>query len=158
MLSSDSKIFVSDRILAEQSQFQQRLAAGVLLLFELFELYFDLDLTKSIFQCFPPSGIQTEMISKNFTKKYLAENKDFLPSFVFVIYQAIHIGLADQQYTTICYHRLFEPFHWQYLAWAVQYIDQCEEIVDKNFRRCPLSLVSNYPALFKWDEKHHFIK
>ena len=65
MLSSDSKIFVSDRILAEQPQFQQRLAAGVLLLFELSELYFDLDLTKSIFQCFRPSGIQTEMISEN---------------------------------------------------------------------------------------------
>ena len=68
MLSSDSKISVSDRILAEQPQFQQRLAAGVLLLFELFEHYFDLDLTKSIFQCFPPSGIQTEMISKKFSE------------------------------------------------------------------------------------------
>ena len=137
MLSSGSKIFVSDKILVERQQFLQQLAAGVLL-FELFELDFDLDLTKSIFQYCPPSWIQTEMISKNFTKIYPVANPNFLPSFVFVFYQAIYIGLVDQRYTSSCYHRLFEPFHWQYLVWAVQYIDLCEEIVDKNSRRFPL--------------------
>ena len=138
MLSSDSKIFVYDRILVERQQFLQRLGAGALLLFELFELDFDLDLTKSIFQYCPPSWIQTEMISKNFTKIYPVANPNFLPSFVFVFYQAIYIGSVDQRYTSSCYHRLFEPFHWQYLVWAVQYIDLCEEIADKNSRRFPL--------------------
>ena len=151
MLSSDSKIFFSDRILAEQQQFQQRLAAGALLLFELFELYFDLilDLTKSIFQYFLPSGIQTEMISKNVSEFFYST---FLPWFVFVFYQAIYIGLVDQRYTSSCYHMLSEPFHWQYLASAAQYIDQCEEIAEKSCQRFPLLLVSNYPALFtmKW--------
>ena len=66
MLSSGNRISVFDRILVEQPQFQQRLVAGALLLFELFELYFGLDLTRSIFQYFLPSGIQTEMISEIF--------------------------------------------------------------------------------------------
>ena len=66
MLSSDNRISVFDRILVEQPQFQQRLVAGALLLFELFELCSDLDLTRPKFQYFLPSGIQTEMISEIF--------------------------------------------------------------------------------------------